>query len=157
MERSHLQQRVAAILETGPDGRGAFIRIPLDVAQEFGVRGRLAVRGSLNGSPFRGSLSPYGGVHYLGINRALRQAAGINIGDRVDVIFELDIEPRQVIVPDDFAEALRANPAAQFAWDRLSYSHRREYVAGIEDARKPETRLRRIAKAIAMLAAIESK
>jgi hypothetical protein len=151
MSSSVIQHKFSAPLETGPDQRGAFVRVPLDIEQLYGVRGRLPVRGALNRSPFRGLLAPYGGVHYLGINQEQRQAAGIKIGDLVDVVFERDDEPRTVSPPADFAEALQADPAAQAAWDKLSYSHRREVVGSVEEAKKPETRQRRIAQAIEML------
>jgi uncharacterized protein YdeI (YjbR/CyaY-like superfamily) len=109
------------------------------------------VRGTLNGAPFRSSLSPYGRIHYLGINRTLREQAGVQAGDLVEIALEKDDEPRQVSLPPDFAQALRENPAAQAAWDRLSYSHQREHVQAVEEAKKPETRMRRIEKAIAQL------
>jgi hypothetical protein len=140
-----------AILETEPGSAATFIRIPFDVPQVFGTRGRVPVRGTLNGAPFRSSLSPYGRIHYLGINRTLREQAGVQAGDLVEIALEKDDEPRQVSLPPDFAQALRENPAAQAAWDRLSYSHQREHVQAVEEAKKPETRMRRIEKAIAQL------
>jgi uncharacterized protein YdeI (YjbR/CyaY-like superfamily) len=65
---------------------------------------------------------------------------------------ERDDEPRIITPPADLARALRANPTAQAAWDKLSYTHQKEHARAIEDAKRPETRLRRIEKTIAQLA-----
>ena len=91
------------------------------------------------------------GRHLLGLSNANRQAAGVVTGDEVEVEVELDTEPRVVVEPADFARALDADPVARAAYDRLAYSHKREHVRAIESAKKPETRTRRIEKAIAML------
>lgn len=91
------------------------------------------------------------GRYLLGLSNANRKAAGVTIGDEVEVELELDAEPRVVVEPPDFAHALDANPLARTAYDRLAYTHKREHVRAIEGAKKPETRVRRIEKAIAML------
>jgi uncharacterized protein YdeI (YjbR/CyaY-like superfamily) len=106
----------------------------------------------LNGYEFQNTLTPYGGMHYLGINQKVRAAAGVQIGDRVEVTLTADEAPRIIKPPTDLARALKANPAAQARWKQLSYTHQREYVEAIEDAKKPETRARRIAKTIEQLA-----
>lgn len=142
------RQQFQALLETEPDSSATFIVIPFDVQQVFGTRARVPVVGTINGYPFRGSLSPYGGKHYLGINRALRESAQVKAGDRVDIVIERDTEPRQVSLPQDFAQALQDNGRAQAAWEKLSYSHQKEYVDAIQEAKKPETRRRRLEKAI---------
>jgi uncharacterized protein YdeI (YjbR/CyaY-like superfamily) len=72
-------------------------------------------------------------------------------GDEVDVDVELDTAPREVDVPADLAAALDAEPAARVRFDALPYSHRKEHVRAVEEAKAPETRQRRIAKAVAML------
>ena len=61
------------------------------------------------------------------------------------------MSPSDVTVPPDFAAALDADPAARCAFDALPLSHRREHILAIEEAKKPETRARRIAKALEML------
>jgi uncharacterized protein YdeI (YjbR/CyaY-like superfamily) len=73
----------------------------------------------------------------------------------VSVVMERDDEPRVVTPPVDFARALKANKAALAAWERLSYTHRKEYAKAIEEAKKPETRARRLEKAITALAAMK--
>jgi uncharacterized protein YdeI (YjbR/CyaY-like superfamily) len=85
------------------------------------------------------------------VNKAMREGAKVKGGDTISMTMERDDEPRVITPPTDFARALKANKIAQATWDKLSYSHRREYVRAIEEAKKPETRLRRIEKAIAQL------
>ncbi|CAG0983302.1 hypothetical protein ANRL3_02272 [Anaerolineae bacterium] len=144
------KQTFQATLQTEDDS--TFVVIPFDVKAVFGA-GRPPVRVTINGCEFRSTLAPYGGTHYLGLNQTVRKAASIKAGDTITVTLELDESPRVVAAPADLAQALNANPAAQARWDKLSYSHRKEYVAAIEEAKKPETRARRIAKAIEQLAA----
>jgi uncharacterized protein YdeI (YjbR/CyaY-like superfamily) len=91
------------------------------------------------------------GRNLIGLSNANRKAAGVATGDEVEVDLKLDTEPRVVVEPEDFAHALDADPPARAAYDRLSYSHKREHVLAIEAAKKPETRARRIQKALAML------
>lgn len=139
-----------AKLETD-DGSSAFVRIPFDVKAVFG-KARPPVRATLNGYEFQSTLTPYGGMHYLGVNQKVRAAAGVNIGDRVEVGIEADETPRVIKPPADLARALKTSPAAQARWKQLSYTHQREYVEAIEEAKKPETRARRITKTIEQLA-----
>lgn len=145
-----LTKRFRAILETD-DGSTAFVKIPFAVKAVFG-KARPPVRVTLNGFEFQSTLTPYGGVHYLGINHKVRAAAGVKIGDRVEVNLEADDAPRLVKPPADLARALTADPAAQARWKQLSFTHQKEYVEAIEDAKKPETRARRIAKTVEQLA-----
>ena len=91
------------------------------------------------------------GRHLIGLSNANRQAAELVIGEEVEVDLELSTEPVTVAEPEDFARALDANPVARAAWDRLAHSHKREHVLAIESAKKPETRIRRIEKALTML------
>ena len=142
-----------AILEKDDQTSGTGVAMPFDVEKAFGTRGRVPVRGTINGFAFRSTLAPYGGRHYLPVNKALREGAGAQAGDRVEITLERDQEERVVTAPPDLVKALRANKAAQAAWDRLSYTHRREYVESIEEAKKPETRLRRLGGAVEALAA----
>ena len=145
-------KRFRALVERG-EGSVCAITIDFDVEKVFGTRGRVPVRGTLNGAPYRGSLFPMGGCHFMVVNRYLREAAGVTGGENVPVTMERDTEPRVITPPADFARALKANKEAQATWDKLSYTHRREHVEHIEDARKPETRQRRLEKSVALLAA----
>src|SRR5215210_8685433 len=145
-------KRFRALVERG-GGSVCAISIDFDVEKAFGKRGRVPVRGTLNGAPFRGSLFPMGGSHFMVVNRHLRAAAGVSGGETVPVVMERDDEPRTIEPPADFARALKANKEARATWDKLSFTHRREHVEHIEEAKRPETRLRRIEKSIELLAA----
>ncbi len=135
-------------------GSWTFFVPPFRVAEVFGRKGQLKVRGTINGVPFRSSLAPRGdGTHYMVVNREVREAAGVGRGDTVHIVLEEDTEPRTVAVPPDLQAALDADPAAAAAFERLAYTHRREYIQAVGDAKRPETRARRIAQTIAALKA----
>jgi ribosomal protein L11 len=125
--------------------------VPGDPKSEFGGA-RAPVAGTVNGAPFRGRLMAYGGVTYLGFRREIREAAGgIEQGDEVEVVIERDDAPREVEVPEALATALAADPAAQRSFDGLSFTHRKEYAQWVAEAKKEETRTRRVERAIEML------
>ena len=129
------------------------IEIPFDVQKVYGTRARVPVRGTINGFAYRSSIMPMGGKHWMVVNKQIREGAKAKAGDMVSVVMERDDEPRTVETPADFARALKANRTAQAAWDKSSYTHRKEYVQAIEAAKRPETRARRIEKAIDELTA----
>ncbi len=124
------------------------IRVPPEVVASLGPSKRPPVRITINGHTYRGSVAPLGGAFMLAVSAENREAAGVAAGDEVDVAIELDTAPREVTVPSDFAEALDQDVDAKRFFDGLSYSNKRRYVLGIEDAKTAETRQRRIAKAI---------
>jgi len=147
-------KRFRALVERKEGGEVCAITIPFDVEKTFGGRGRVPVRGTLNGAPFRGSLFKMGrDCHFMVVNRKLRASARVKGGETVPVTMERDNEERVITPPADFARALKGDGDARAAWDKLSYTHRREHVEHIEDAKKPETRRRRIEKSIQLLAA----
>jgi hypothetical protein len=147
-------KRFRALVRRDEGSEVCAIDIPFDVEKTYGARGRVPVRGTLNGAPFRSSLFRMGGdCHFMVINRKMRESAGVSGGETVPVTMERDTEERVITPPPDFARALKVNKEAQSTWDKLSYTHRREHVEHIEDAKKPETRERRIAKSIQLLAA----
>jgi uncharacterized protein YdeI (YjbR/CyaY-like superfamily) len=115
----------------------------------FGAK-RPPVRGTVNGAPFRSTVAVYGGRYLLGLNKEIREAAGgVRAGDTVSVVLERDDEPRRVELPDDLRGALDDDLRAFF--DSLSYTHQREYVRWIEEAKRDETRRRRVDQAVSML------
>jgi hypothetical protein len=143
-------------LEPGPSG-GAFVRLPADTVRQLDRGRRFRVRGRLNGVSFRSSTMPEGGgATCLGVHKATREAAGAAFGDRVSVELEPDDEPRRIDMPAELAEALAADPAAAAAFDRLSPTRRRELAESIAGARRPETRLRRLALGLEQLRADSS-
>ena len=147
-------KRFRALVNRREGGEVCSINIPFDVEKTFGARGRVPVRGTLNGAPFRSSVFRMGGdCHFMAVNRQLREAAGVGGGETVPVRMERDDEPRTVTLPADFARALKSNEQARATWDKLSFTHRREHVEHIEGAKKSDTRQRRLEKSIALLAA----
>ena len=134
-------------------GTWIYVDIPFDVEKAFGGGGQVKVQGTVNGAAFRSSLMPHGdGTHFLVINKSIRDAAKIKVGDSVKVVVEPDASPRLVEVPSDFAAALTKNKAAKEAWEKLPPSHQKEYLGYFLEAKKAETRACRIDKTIAALA-----
>jgi Bacteriocin-protection, YdeI or OmpD-Associated/Domain of unknown function (DUF1905) len=127
------------------------LEVPPQVVESLGQGKRPPVTITINGHSWKSRVAIMRGRFLLGLSNANRQAAGVEIGDQVDVELELDLEPRVVVEPADFARALRADPIARAAYDRLPDGRKREHVRAIESAKKPETRIRRIEKALAAL------
>ncbi|HEY0405681.1 MAG TPA: YdeI/OmpD-associated family protein [Pyrinomonadaceae bacterium] len=135
---------------------GVFFTLPVKESAKFGVRGRVPVTGTINGAPFRSSIFPTGdGGHYMGVNREVREAAKAEAGDKVRVVMELDTAPRTVAIPADLNLELSKSIAARVRFDKLSYTHRKEYVQWIEAAKRPETRARRLKQTIEKLTAMD--
>lgn len=146
-------KRFRVLLEKHESSEATGIRIPFDVEKVFGTRARVPVRGTINGFAFRSSIFPMSGGHYMAVNKETRAGAKATGGETVSVVMERDDEPRTITPPPDFERALKASKAAQAMWDKLSYTHRKEHVRAIEEAKRPETRARRIQKAVTDLAA----
>ena len=127
------------------------LEIPPELVEALGGGKRPAVTITINGHSWKSRVAIMRGRYLLGLSTANRQAAGVVTGDEVEVEVELDDEPRVVVEPEDFARALDADPVARTAYDRLSYSRKRQHVLAIERAKKPETRIRLIEKALAIL------
>lgn len=134
----------AVIEPADPGSGGAFVRIPFDVEQAFGKK-RVKVLATIDGVPYRGSLVRMGTEeHLLLVLKEIRQQIGKTFGDEVEVILQEDREPRVVSVPEDLRQALEADPEASEFFEKLAYSHQREYVQWVEQAKRPETRQKRI-------------
>jgi len=125
--------------------------VPDEVVAALGGRGRIPVQASFNGIPYRGSIVRMGGVMMLGVTKAIMAEAGAGPGEVLDVVVENDEAPREVEVPPELTKALKRNRAARAVWDGLSFSHRREYVGYIVEAKKEETRARRVERTIQAL------
>jgi hypothetical protein len=139
-----------AIIED-PAGGGAFVRVPFDVEQAFGKK-RVKILATIDGVPYRGSLVRMGTeCHLLLILKEIREQIGKTFGDEVEITVQEDSEPRVVSVPEDLRAALDADPAAQAFFNKLAYSHQREYVMWIEEAKRPETRQKRVQGTMQML------
>ncbi|MGW4720213.1 YdeI/OmpD-associated family protein [Nocardia sp. NPDC004260] len=127
------------------------LEVPPEVVAALGEGARPPVTITINGHSWKSRVALMRGRFLLGLSNANRQAAGVEIGEEIGVEVELDTQPRVVVEPPDFAEALDADPVARAAYDDLAYSRKREHVHAIESAKKPDTRQRRIEKAIATL------
>jgi len=120
------------------------VRVPPDVATALGGLKQMRVIGTLDGTDFRSSTMPYRGGLYMGVSKAMREAAGVVIGDEIEVVISRDDSPRVLEMPPELDAALAAEPDLRARFDRLSFSHRREYADSIADAKRPETRARRL-------------
>jgi Bacteriocin-protection, YdeI or OmpD-Associated/Domain of unknown function (DUF1905) len=129
-----------------------YIPITFDPKAAFG-RTRAPVKVTLNGYTYRSTISTMGGPPCIPLRKSNREAAGLKGGETLEVCLELDTEKRAVTPPRDFTQALKAVPNAWERWRALSYTHQREHVEAIEAAKKPETRARRIDRAIQMVTA----
>jgi hypothetical protein len=141
-------------LKTMLQPRGPAAAVVLDEEQVAEVgEGRKAfpVRATINGYTWAGRVSRMGGEFLLGMRREVREAAGAEAGDEVTVTIALDEAPREVEVPPALAAALAGDAAARGAYERLSFTHRKEYAQWLAEAKRPETRERRVRKAIEML------
>ena len=126
--------------------------VPDDVVERLGAGKRPPVKVTINGHTWRSTIAVMGGRYMLGVAAEHRAAAKVAAGETLKVALELDAEPRTVDVPTDLAKALKAAGATE-AFERLSFTHRKEHVRAIEEAKKPETRQRRIEKAVEMVSA----
>lgn len=143
----------AHLESAGPKGAWCFLAAPFDVEKCLGTRARVPVRGTINGFPFRSSLTPMGGRHLMAINKAMQSGAKVKAGDTTHFVLERDTAPRTVKVPSAVKKALTTNAEARKIFDRLSFTHKKEYVNWISGARKPETLARRLGQLIPMLLA----
>ncbi|MEI8203396.1 MAG: YdeI/OmpD-associated family protein [Bacteroidota bacterium] len=142
-----------AVLEKVPDMDACFIRFPYDVFEIFGKKNQVKIKAWIDGEYYRGSLANMGmGCHVLPILKSIRSKIKKNEGDSVHLIIEQDFEERKLVVPDDFLAELSKKPELLSFFESLSYSHRKEYVNWIIEAKRMETRLKRIEKSIEMLA-----
>jgi Bacteriocin-protection, YdeI or OmpD-Associated/Domain of unknown function (DUF1905) len=126
-------------------------RVPSEVVEALASGKRPAVTVTVGGHSYRSTIAPMSGAYFIPLSAENRTAAGVAAGDVVEVQVELDTAPRVVEVAADFAAALDAEPVAKAAFDKLSYSHKRQWTLSIDDAKTPETRQRRIDKAITSL------
>jgi hypothetical protein len=140
----------APVRSSGRGGGGHLVDVPPEVIEALGGKGRIPVTATFDGVPYRGSIVRMGGA-VLGVQKAIMAEAGVSVGDTLTVVVRNDDAPREVEVPDDLKEALRRNEAARAAFVGLSFSHRREYVDAINEAKRPETRARRVERTIQAL------
>ena len=122
----------------------AALKPPFDVVEIFQTKGRVPVKGTINGFPFRSSLMNMGDGHMMAVNAQLRAGAHCKGGDTVEVVMELDEAERTVEVPAYLKKIINSDAKAKEFWNKLSYTHQKEYVREIDGAKRPETREKRI-------------
>ncbi|MCU1344496.1 MAG: hypothetical protein JWL70_762 [Acidimicrobiia bacterium] len=125
--------------------------VPAAVVTKLGSSKRPAVKVTINGFTYQSTVAVMGGRFMVGVSAENRKGAGVNAGDEVEVEIVADTATRTVTVPADFAKILKGDPKAKKAFEALAYSHRKEWIRSIEEAKSPETRQRRIDKAMAVL------
>lgn len=125
--------------------------VPAVVVEGLGAGRRPKVCVTINGRTYRSSVASMGGRFMVGVSAENRALTGVHAGDEVEVDLEVDTASREVEVPGDLRAALELAPEAGAAFARLSYSHQRAHVEAIAAAKRPETRRRRIDRAIEML------
>lgn len=129
------------------------MEVPFDVEKEYGSK-KPRVKATIEGIPYRGTLVRMGTeCHLLLVLKSIREQSGKTFGDQVKVTLEPDEEERVVVLPPGLEEALSRNKAARLFFDSLSYTHRREYANYIIEAKREETRRRRVEKVIELLKA----
>lgn len=127
------------------------IAIPAEVVAALGGGRKPSVRITLGGHTYRSTVATRGGRYLVGVSAENRRLAGVDAGDELHVDIELDTSPREVAVPADLADALAGDPEARRFFDGLSFSQKQWYVLPLEQARRPDTRRQRVARAVGML------
>jgi len=138
------------------EGSMCFVPVPFDPKTVFGMV-RAPVKVTLNGYSYRSTIASMGGTVCIPLRKSNREAAGLEGGETVDVKIELDTEKREIKPPVDLLKALKATPSAWDRWKELSFTHQKEHVQAIEEAKKLETRMRRVESAVRMIAAQPAK
>jgi hypothetical protein len=134
--------------------RGPAAAVVLDAEQVAALgegKKRFPVIATVNGYTWRTSVASMGGEFLVGLSKAVREAAGVERDGEVEVVLRPDAAPREVEVPRALAEALARDPEARARFDALAFTHRKEYAAWIQEAKRDETRERRVAKALELL------
>lgn len=143
--------RFTSELESAGGNKAGFV-VPDAVVDGLGGGGHPQVAVTVDGFTYRSSIARMGERYMVGMSTDRRAAAGVTVGDTYEVEIELDTAPREVELPDDLGAALDGDPVAKAFWDTLSYSKQQWHVLQVTGAKKPETRAKRVAASVAMLA-----
>ena len=142
--------RFRAVIEAARGG-GAVVLVPDEVAAALGGMKQMRVTGTVGATAFRSSTMPYRGALYMGVHKATREAAGAVIGDEIEVALVRDDSPRVLELPPELEAALAAEPGLRARFEALSFSRRRELAEPVREAKRPETRARRLEAALQRL------
>ena len=134
-------------------GGGAGVMIPAELVDAFGGQRQMRVLGRLNGVPYSSSTMPGPWGLFLGVHKATQEAAGVTIGDLVEIEVTRDRRPRVVELPPELDRMLAQDPQLRARFDAHAFTHRKEMAAAVAEAKRPETRERRLAAIEARLRA----
>src|SRR5215216_521589 len=144
------KQSFTAVIQNAGGG-GAFVEVPFDVEAEFGSK-KPKVKATIEGISYRGTLVRMGTeCHLLLILKSIRDQVGKTFGDEVKITVEPDTEPRVIEIPAELKKLFRTEREAKSIFEKLSYTHQRQYVTWINEAKREETRQNRLVKTIEML------
>ena len=135
------------------DQGACFIRVPPETLTALGEGRRVPVRVTLNGYTYRTTIAVYGGRSYIGVRREVREAAGVAAGDPLTVGLEYDAQVRTVDLPEALRAALEADAAIAAAFEKLSYTRKKEFIQWVTGGKREETQRRRMEQAMAILRA----
>ena len=138
------------------EGNHASLHVPDEVLAELGANRRAPLTVTINGHSYRSTATAVAGECRVVFPMADRAAAGVTAGDKVTVTLEFEAGRRELELPQELERALRASEEFE-TFEAMTYSHRREYVRWVEEAKKPETRDRRVAKVVEAMAATRLK
>jgi Bacteriocin-protection, YdeI or OmpD-Associated/Domain of unknown function (DUF1905) len=140
-----MQHKFKVKLIGQPGSEVAGLKPSFDVVEVFQRKGRVPVKDTINGFPFRSSLMNMGDGHMMAVNAQLRAGGNCKAGDTVSVVMEIDEEEGKVAVPAYLKKIIDSDAKAREVWPKLSFTHQKEYVREIDGAKRPETREKRIA------------
>ncbi|MFS4471902.1 YdeI/OmpD-associated family protein [Chryseobacterium sp. T20] len=142
-----------AIIQQNGEMNAAFVEFPFSTEELFHKKGQVKIKALFDGKvEYRGSLVKMkSDCHILGLTQEVRKLLNKNFGDEVSVALTEDKEERVVEIADDIASVFNENPEAKTLFDKMSYTHKKEYIRWIEEAKKPETRENRKIKMIQMI------
>ena len=156
MKNDSEKQIFQVVLEKDEGSTATGIYIPFDVEEVFGAK-CIPVCGTINGAEFRSTIMRMSGQFMMAVPKKLREAAGAQAGDLINVEIERDTAERKIEPPADFRKLLAENVEAAEIWEKLSFTHQKEYVLAIDAAKRPETRLRRLEKTMEALLKMRKK
>ncbi|SHE61582.1 YdeI/OmpD-associated family protein [Chryseobacterium vrystaatense] len=142
-----------AVIQKNGEMNAAFVEFPFSTEKLFNKKGQVKIRATFDHKvDYRGSLVKMNSdCHILGLTQEVRKQLGKSVGDEVSVSLIEDMEERRVEIADDIASVFTENPDAKSLFDKMSYTHRKEYIRWIEGAKKPETREKRKVRMIEMI------
>lgn len=142
-----------ATIKQNGEMNAAFVEFPFSTEELFNKKGQVKIKATFDGKvEYRGSLAKMkSACHILGLTQDIRKQLGKAFGDEISVSLIEDKEERIVEIADDISLVFNENPDAKILFDKMSYTHKKEYIRWIEDAKKPETRENRKAKMIQMI------